>query len=314
MTDQFSWNEFVVSNGGGLLQSWQWGEFYQALGRKIWRVSGIGFGGLVLRFALPLGRNYLYCPRGPIAKDGRAVDDFLEQTKQIARQEGSIFLKWEPEHAGGLTSYMGIKTERRIQPKETIVLDLGQTEREILAQMHYKTRYNIRLSPKKGVEALTGAQAKAMFGQEPAELFWDLLKKTAARDDFSTHPKIYFQKMFEVLVRDRTLEVFFAQYQHRLVAAAVFCFFGAYAYYLHGASDYQYRALMAPYFLQWQGIDEAKKRNCRFYDFWGIDEKWPGVTRFKTGFGGQKITYPGAFDLIFRPGWYSVYNIAKKLF
>ena len=71
---------------------------------------------------------------------------------------------------------------------------------------------------------------------------------------------------------------------------------------------------MAPYLLQWEQIKEAKKRGCIEYDFWGIDDKkWPGVTRFKKGFGGQEITYPGAFDLIFQPIWYRLYKIAKRI-
>ena len=71
---------------------------------------------------------------------------------------------------------------------------------------------------------------------------------------------------------------------------------------------------MAPYLLQWQQILEAKKRGCAEYDFWGINEKkWPGVTRFKKGFSGKEVGYPGAFDLIFQPIWYSLYKIVKKI-
>ena len=71
---------------------------------------------------------------------------------------------------------------------------------------------------------------------------------------------------------------------------------------------------MAPHFLQWRQILEAKKRGKNRYDFWGIDEKkWPGVTRFKRGFGGKEITYIGAWDLIYRPIWYKIYNLARKV-
>ncbi len=71
---------------------------------------------------------------------------------------------------------------------------------------------------------------------------------------------------------------------------------------------------MATHFLQWQAISEAKKLDMKYYDFWGIDEKkWPGVTRFKKGFGGQEIIYPGTFDLIFQPLWYQAYNLARRV-
>jgi len=61
-------------------------------------------------------------------------------------------------------------------------------------------------------------------------------------------------------------------------------------------------------------ILEAKKRECTKYDFWGINQKkWPGVTRFKKGFNGQEVNYPGAYDLVFQPAWYRIYKIAKKV-
>jgi len=72
---------------------------------------------------------------------------------------------------------------------------------------------------------------------------------------------------------------------------------------------------MAPYLLQWTVIKEAKKNNnYRYYDFYGIDEKkWPGVTRFKIGFGGFSVKYPGTYDLILRKRIYSLYNFLRRL-
>jgi lipid II:glycine glycyltransferase (peptidoglycan interpeptide bridge formation enzyme) len=71
---------------------------------------------------------------------------------------------------------------------------------------------------------------------------------------------------------------------------------------------------MGPHLLQWEEIRLVKKQGYRFYDFWGIDEKkWPGVTRFKMGFGGETVTYPGTFDLVFDKFWYQLYNLGKKI-
>jgi len=83
---------------------------------------------------------------------------------------------------------------------------------------------------------------------------------------------------------------------------------------MHGGSSGAYREAMAPYLLQWRAIELGKKFGCTYYDFYGIDEeKWPGVTRFKNGFGGRTINYPGTFDLIFDASWYNVYKMVRRV-
>lgn len=71
---------------------------------------------------------------------------------------------------------------------------------------------------------------------------------------------------------------------------------------------------MAPYLLQWEIIKAAKGRGCRYYDFYGIDEnKWPGVTRFKLGFGGEQVQFPGTYDYIFCRPLYWLYKFLRTV-
>ncbi len=44
------------------------------------------------------------------------------------------------------------REEHTIQPRRTILVNLERTEEELLAAMKQKTRYNIRLAEKKGVQ------------------------------------------------------------------------------------------------------------------------------------------------------------------
>ena len=84
---------------------------------------------------------------------------------------------------------------------------------------------------------------------------------------------------------------------------------------MHGASDHDYRALMAPYLLHWEVIKYAKEHGLSEYDLWGIDEKkWSGVTRFKKGFGGREVKYTGSYDYVFMPIWYRLYRLWQALF
>jgi len=313
------WNRFVIQNSGSFLQSYNWGEFQQSLGRQIWRIEKNQLKALVIKHNLPFKKSYLYCPRGPVilssAKDPeKDQKNFLTEVKEIAKQENSIFFKLEsPQDCPLGTVPEGqslVPSVKQIQPPKILVLDIAKPEEILLAQMHPKTRYNIRLAQRKGVEI----QPSSELSHNGIQTFLDLLKETAKRDKFHLHPQEYYQKMLEFLGRKGMVKLFLAKYQNQVVAANLVCFFGQRATYLHGASDYNFRQLMASHLLQWQAILEAKKLDFKYYDFWGIDEKkWPGVTRFKKSFGGQEVTYPDTFDLIFQPWWYKIYNLGRRI-
>jgi lipid II:glycine glycyltransferase (peptidoglycan interpeptide bridge formation enzyme) len=323
------WNRFLLaqpSQAGIFLQSWEWLDFQQEVKERVWRL-GLednhqlkGVCG-VIKYLLLGKKNYLYIPRGPIVdnKEEENYSLFFETIKMIAQEEKSIFLRIEPLR--NLTLPNGqLKIVKSVQPKQTLLLDLSLSEEGLLSQMHEKTRYNIRLARRKGVEVrLINLNAKDEF-----EKFWDLLKKTAERNKFKLHPKEYYQKMLEILGKEdfgqerreeMRVRLYLAYYQDKPIAGAIVGYFGETATYLHGASSYQDRALMAPCLLHWEIIRQAKKEGYKFYDFWGIDEKrWPGLTRFKKGFGGQEVIYPGAFELPFSCFWYKVYWLGKKFF
>lgn len=282
------------------LQSAQWQEFQEALGRQVWHLHGV----LIIKHDLPLGKNYLYSPFPPVASI--VEQPFLDELKEIAKKEKSIFFKVEPTDEFRASDFEFRKSSKRLQPQKTVILDITKSEDDLLGQMHQKTRYNLRLAQKKN---LVVEQDNGQI-----EEFIKLLEQTAQRDKFYLHPRDFYRKMVKTLGPSGMVRLFLAKHQNQVIAANLVCFFGQAAYYLHGASDYNFRNLMAPYLLQWQAILQAKELGCKWYDLWGIDEgRWPGVTRFKRGFNGQEITHPGAFDLIFRPTWYKIYNLARKI-
>jgi lipid II:glycine glycyltransferase (peptidoglycan interpeptide bridge formation enzyme) len=279
------------------LQSPDWLGFQKFLGRKVWNVDGIN----IIEHNLPFGKSYFYSPR---CGGNFLSEQFLNKVKEIAKQGNVIFLKVESQEKIDLKDSR-FKKSNNIQPTKTIILDITKSEQELLNQMHYKTRYNIQLARKRGVEIRNPKSEIRNF-----EEFWRLMQETTRRDGFRPHPKEYYRKMLEI----PGIELFVAEFQNKIIAANIVVFWEKTVIYLHGASDYEHRNLMAPHLLQWEQIQEAKKHGCLEYDFWGIDEnKWPGVTRFKKGFGGKEIEYPGAYDLVFQPTWYSIYKIARKI-
>jgi len=291
------------------LQSAEWEEFQRSCGRKTRRVKGA----LVIRHDLALGLHYLYCPR----PDMRITDSVsgITGVREIARAEKSIFLKIDPLHPLEIRNTDCVMRDTRsLQPRQTVVLDLQKSEEELLAGMHEKTRYNIRLAERKGVQ-VTGYRLPVTG---ILESFWRLLQETAARDGFHTYERTYYEKLANIRSPDFSNELFFAEYRGQTLACALINFYRPVsglqpsgfpaATYLHGASSREHKEAMASHLLHWRVIREAKNRGFRYYDFWGIDEeRWPGLTRFKKGFGGEALIRPPSVDIVYRPGWYGAY-------
>ena len=265
--------------------------------------------------------SYLYCPRGPIFNKDVSLEEqeevFSALMLDIKKRYGVMFFRFET----CLNFKEVINRQKRffkksidLQPAKTLMLDLSKSEEEILAEMHQKTRYNIRLARKKGIKievAATNIDNKEEWENDFND-FWQLMKKTSSRDAFNIHAKEHYR--FLLLTNPNVVKLFFAQYQGKRIAAGIFSFFADKVTYLHGASDNEYRNLMAPHLLQYELIMKGKNESYGYYDFYGIDEKkWPGVTKFKTGFGGFIKEYSGTYDYIFKPFQYFIYNIFRKI-
>ena len=299
---------------GVFLQSSEWERIHQQMGRKTWRVAGV----LIVRHNLPRNVNYLYCAR-PEFK-GIALEKFLKEARVIAVKEKSLFLKIDPVEPIELKNMnVRSKESQPLQPRQTVVINLSPTEEELMAVMHEKTRYNIRLAERKGVEV---AQVIRREAKDDFEIFWKLLSETGVRQGFHLHERKHYELLAAVRTQQTSNELFFARMQdnHDMVlAGAMINFYRdphtgiTCATYLHGASSREHREYMAPYLLHWRIMQAAKARAVVAYDQWGIDEKrWPGVTRFKNGFGGSRVEYPMSVHIIYRPVWSMIYRLMKK--
>lgn len=312
------WNDFTSTESadGGLLQSWNWGEFQNNLNKKIFRLSVFDEAklvatALIVKHVMPLGFSYLYLPRGPViakSTNKSAVSDYLLiAIKKIAQAEKSIFLRADPPWSNDAELIKsGFKPIGQVQPKSTLILDLSLSEAELSAQMKPKTRYNIKVAQKHKVKIVRSDKNEKDF-----EAFWKLLQQTSERDRIKSHSKNYYRQM----LKSPELELVFAYVGDKLATANIMATIGAWRIYLHGASNYELREKMAPYLLQWEMIRQAKSTGLKYYDFWGVDEiKWPGVTRFKQGFAPKKkfTEYIGAYDLVYYKMFYWLYNLTKK--
>ncbi len=320
------------------LQSWTWGQFKARWGWSATPLllqvhdrpeehAPLAATMLLKRKAPRLPFSILYAPKGPLLdyNDPALRRVVLAQLEQIARREGAIFVKIDPDVALS----WGLEDERRspigarfiselkgrgwrfsddqIQFRNTVELDLTRSEEEILAAMKQKTRYNIRLAGRKEVQVRLGTA-------DDFQTIADMYMTTAARDEFAVRPVDYYLDAWRSLYQAGLAQPFLADYQGQPLGAVIIVRYGRRAIYMYGASTDIERRRMPNYLLQWEAMRWARAQGCEVYDFWGApdefvesDSLW-GVWRFKAGFNGQVVRHIGAWDYPSRPFWYWVYT------
>lgn len=286
-----------------LLQSWRWGEFKRQTGgwtplRVLALRDGVPAAGMQVLGRSVLGARFLYAPRGPW---WTSADGIPPLVRWLRRHEGwhAPLLRCDPPvtDAAELVKCGFRAAPRQVQPRATIVVDLTLDDAQILGRFDGQVRYNARLAERKGVEVVEG-------GGEHIEEFWRLLTATAERKRFIERPLAYYRALTELFGADA--RVLLARYQGAIIAGAVVATSGRTAYYLYGASGGD-RSVKPAELLQYRAMLWAKRHGATAYDMWGIpahpaqDNPLYGVFRFKSGFGGRQVVYPGALDVTLWP-------------
>jgi lipid II:glycine glycyltransferase (peptidoglycan interpeptide bridge formation enzyme) len=144
------WSQFLsVHPHAHLLQTGEWGELKSEFGWKPVRILDEKSGVQILFRRLLLGFTIGYIPKANLDLSSWSEID------SVSKQNHAIFLKLEPDLWNDQKPETGSVTLRtsphNIQPPRTIIVDITDSEEEILARMKQKTRYNIRLAEKRGV-------------------------------------------------------------------------------------------------------------------------------------------------------------------
>ncbi len=283
----------------------------------------------LLRNAFAARVSILYAPKGPLLDwlneplRNRAFDDL----QSFAKRQGAIFLKIDPDVVLGrgvdvensdLTIPLEMKrrgwveSQEQIQFKNTIIVDLSESEERLLARMKQKTRYNIRLAEKKGVTIRKGKL-------EDLENLYRMYAETSVRDGFVIRDKNYYMTVWKTFMQSTVSNQpsalpLIAEVDNEPVAAIFLFMFAGRAYYVYGMSRSLHREKMPTYLLQWEAMKIAKANGCLTYDLWGApnafdesDSMW-GVYRFKEGLGGEALRTLGAYDFAPNKILYKLYT------
>ncbi len=333
--DRLDWEQFVsTQTWPQFTQSWVWGEFRKQAGCSIARFclkdeEGKWLVAVQMEYRRRgMGMGYWFAPRGPVFDSQVPLEDrrglvtaLVDLILEKGRLSGSLFWRWEP--------LLAIRSGQRMlpprfesvpeqNPASTLVLDLRRSEDELSSDMHQKTRYNIKIAEKHGV------QTRVTSHPSDLDRFFRLMDETAARDGFTQHSNAHLAKTFHTLAAANMARLRVAELNGAMLAADMEVVYGNTVTYLYGASSHLMRQAMAPYKLHWDAIRAAKAEGKERYDFWGVNppakgnpnykESWHGISRFKHGWGGDQVDLIGTWDLPMNQWLYRLAFLRRILF
>ncbi len=323
INDRAAWQKFFDQQGSpSFLQSWEWGEFQKTLHYKIVRLgvynqSKLAAVALVIKIDSKRG-SFLFVPHGPIGKITKPlIMQLLNYLITLARNENFSFIRISPlvednDSNGQLFREMGFRMAPiYMNAENSWILPLDKTEDELLAGMRKTTRYLIRKTARDGLVVTQSIDKKKIAG------FLKIYKETVDRENFVAFSDRYIRDEFKTFNDVGNALIFTAKHNNEVLASAIILFSASTAFYHQGASTHS--KIPAPYLLQWEAIKEAKKRGCRYYNFWGIKipgrtpKNWDGLTMFKMGFGGYEAKYIPTQDFVLSPKYYFTFVCEKIL-
>ena len=304
------------------LQSWYFGEVRRELGIEVLRLGEFKNNNLINTFQISLhpligGYKVGYLPRStfPSLKVLRYLYHWGKKNKVV-------FIKIEPYEEQNNNSFSNkqtvnnfilVKSSHPLFPQWTQMIDLQKSEEELFKNLHYKTRYNIRLAKKKNI------LIKQMDNDQGFEIFIKLYFKTCRRQRYHGHNYRYHRSIWKNFQK-KIAHILIAYYRDLPLAAYQLWLYKKRLYYVYGGSSDQYRNFMASNLLMWEAIRFGKLNEAKIFDLWGSlpsdyppNHPWAGFTRFKQGYGGKFVQFVGSYDLIINPFLYNLYSFIYPL-
>ena len=312
------------------VQTWEWGDFQISQGHTVYR---LGLFDDKDKMVSAYSVSFHQIPKtkfsiGTILRGPEINDQMISKVTEVAKMENAIFVKLEPnfiyqtfDNSNNPTHVhkKPIFTHLKKSPKSafypfTYIVDLTKTENQILESMHPKTRYNIRVANRYGVEV------REQTDNEGFEIYLKLLLATTKRQGFYLHTEKYHRDLWKKLKDTGMIHIMLGSYQNQVLSAFMIFNIHDKLFYPYGASLDVNRQVMAPTLLMWEVVRLGQKLKCKTFDMWGClgprakeSENGYGFHRFKQGFGGQLVEYVGTYDLVINPVLYKLYNSVDKV-
>lgn len=312
------------------LQSFEWGEFRKKTGVGVIRRAEVNDKQIENPYQITVHKtpNFPY-QIGYFPKGDLPSRELINDLEEIGKKNNISFIQLEPNIE---IENLKLKIENfDLRPsfhplftKYTFVIDLTKDEDKLMAGMHQKTRYNVRLSEKKGVKIEIDNSDKSF------EDYLKLTHETTKRQKFYAHNENYHRLLWETIGNKSNEEfnpnklqshLLKATYNKKTLVTYILFTFKDRLYYPYGASSNEYREVMASSGAMWHAIKYGRSLGLKLFDMWGAanvpepksDDPYYGFHRFKEGFGATLTEFVGSYDLVINPINYRLLTVADKL-
>lgn len=241
----------------------------------------------------------------------RSLIDYLNKTQSII-----IFISNKiKSNDAALFKELGFVTGKC----SSLVIDLKQSEDEIIKLFTSRNRETIRHAQKVGVNVkiLEGESALSHvheYGRIQHKLFEH---KKGTYSEIYSKSELFIKKILSAKSNKTYLAI--AYYQGLPAAGAIFVSYdNTFSWYL-GATDFELvKTSKASNLLQYEAIKYAKNNGFLYYDFGGIPNNPDpsmstyGVYRFKKSFGGQQFEYDEGYKILRKLRYSLIWQIQKR--
>lgn len=192
---------------------------------------------------------------------------------------------------------------------KSVIIDISKDEETLKANMRKKWRYSLRQAERQEYKIEVGT------GESYFDTFLDIYKKMHSRKNFEENVDVKsFRQINNEMPQELKLQIFICSNNNEPLSAMVTSVIGKTGIYLLGGTTRKGLELSSSYLLQWEVIKWMRIHGISSYDLGGIDKvQNPGVHTFKSGMGGEEISYLSGFESC--ENWKSkiILKVAEKL-
>ena len=327
--------DFLIENDAHPLSSLEWGNVRELEGHKVYRLVYKKDENIIIYVQL-ITHKFPYLPfsigevwKGPIFSKRELLSQdeiniFFRELKDFCKGKKIIVTKIEPQiedHTIWSDLLLNCPDIKRGEPTNALAtsrIDLTKNLDEIYQNIDKYTRKNIRRSENRGVKIHIIDDKKNQI--KALDTLYDLLKITSNRSHFRVREKLFFKSLLDQQNERFKIYIIEATILEKVISSYFVIVYGNGIFTPYSGSRRDLNEYKGNELVNWNLIKLGKELDLKYYDQWGIlkansksNDTLQGVTNFKLSFGGERIEYIGALDLVIQPLLYRIFSLAWYL-